>query len=155
MLEDLRDYGIIWQNKVRCMPSIEVKGTETLSAFFETFQSHTTCDNADLVCTSTADSQCHKHWSHYTGIYRTRNELQAVCLHRLVLPQTGGHLIFADPYSDNPLQTAVLNLFVSLKSRFPNLVVGAITRESVKKALTNGITADQVRLPPHFLKHAF
>lgn len=47
--------------------------------------------------------------------------------------------------ADNPLQTAVLNLFVSLKSRFPNLVVGAITRESVKKALANGITADQVR----------
>jgi hypothetical protein len=45
---------------------------------------------------------------------------------------------------DNPLQTAVLNLFVSLKSRFPNLVVGQITRESVKKALVNGITADQV-----------
>ena len=45
---------------------------------------------------------------------------------------------------DNPLQTAVLNLFVTLKARFPNLVVGAITRESVKKALANGITADQV-----------
>ncbi|RPD60017.1 transcription factor Tfb2 [Lentinus tigrinus ALCF2SS1-7] len=47
-------------------------------------------------------------------------------------------------YTDNPLQIAVLNLFVTLKSRFPNLVVGQITRESVKKALTNGITADQV-----------
>lgn len=46
---------------------------------------------------------------------------------------------------DNPLQTAVLNLFVSLKYRFPNLVVGMITRDSVKKALMNGITADQVR----------
>lgn len=46
---------------------------------------------------------------------------------------------------DNPLQTAVLNLFVTLKSRYPNLVVGAITRDSVKKALANGITADQVR----------
>lgn len=46
--------------------------------------------------------------------------------------------------TDNPLQTAVLNLFVSLKSRFPNLVVGNLTRDSVKKALTNGITADQV-----------
>jgi len=45
---------------------------------------------------------------------------------------------------DNPLQTAVLNLFVSLKSRFPNLVVGSITRDSVKRALMNGITADQV-----------
>ncbi|KAI0710183.1 transcription factor Tfb2 [Earliella scabrosa] len=47
-------------------------------------------------------------------------------------------------YTDNPLQIAVLNLFVTLKSRFPNLVVGAITRDSVKKALTNGITADQI-----------
>lgn len=46
--------------------------------------------------------------------------------------------------SDNPLQIAVLNLFVTLKSRFPNLVIGAITRESVKKALANGITAEQV-----------
>lgn len=45
---------------------------------------------------------------------------------------------------ENPLQTAVLNLFVSLKYRFPNLVVGSITRESVRKALANGITADQV-----------
>jgi len=48
-------------------------------------------------------------------------------------------------YTDNPLQTAVLNLFVSIKWRFPNLVVGAITRESVRKALVNGIMADQVR----------
>ena len=46
--------------------------------------------------------------------------------------------------SDNPLQTAVLNLFINLKSRFPNLVVGSITRDSVKRALMNGITADQV-----------
>jgi transcription initiation factor TFIIH subunit 4 len=46
--------------------------------------------------------------------------------------------------ADNPLQTAVLNLFVTLKARFPNLVVGQITRESVKRALVNGITAEQV-----------
>lgn len=50
-----------------------------------------------------------------------------------------------DVLLDNPLRTAVLNLFVSLKYRFPNLVVGSITRDSVKKALNNGITADQVR----------
>ncbi|KAL1949412.1 hypothetical protein VTO73DRAFT_8293 [Trametes versicolor] len=47
-------------------------------------------------------------------------------------------------YTDNPLQIAVLNLFVTLKSRFPNLVIGAITRDSVKKALASGITADQI-----------
>lgn len=44
----------------------------------------------------------------------------------------------------NPLQIAVLNLFITLKARFPNLVIGSITRESVKSALKNGITAEQV-----------
>lgn len=44
----------------------------------------------------------------------------------------------------NPLRIAVLNLFISLKSRFPNLVMGAITRDSVKSALRNGITAEQI-----------
>jgi hypothetical protein len=46
--------------------------------------------------------------------------------------------------SENPLQIAVLNLFCSLKARFPNLVIGSVTRESVRRALLNGITADQV-----------
>lgn len=50
--------------------------------------------------------------------------------------------------TDNPLQTAVLNLFVTFKTRFSNLIVGTITRESVKKALANGISAKQVRTPP-------
>jgi transcription initiation factor TFIIH subunit 4 len=49
------------------------------------------------------------------------------------------------PIADNPLQTAVLNLFVTFKTRFSNLIVGIITRESVKKALANGITGNQVR----------
>ncbi|KAG9092204.1 RNA polymerase II transcription factor B 52 kDa subunit [Ceratobasidium sp. UAMH 11750] len=47
-------------------------------------------------------------------------------------------------YTDNPLQTSVLNLFVTLKSRFPNLVVGHITRDSVKRALAKGISAEQI-----------
>lgn len=47
-------------------------------------------------------------------------------------------------YTSNPLQIAVLNLFITLKSRFPNLVIGMITRESIKDALHNGITAEQI-----------
>jgi len=64
-------------------------------------------------------------------------------------PQAQGFIVLETnyriyAYTDNPLQTAVLNLFVSLKYRFPNLVVGSITRESVKKALDNGISAEQI-----------
>ncbi|KAG8758845.1 RNA polymerase II transcription factor B 52 kDa subunit [Serendipita sp. 396] len=47
-------------------------------------------------------------------------------------------------YTNNPLQIAVLNLFVSFKARFPNMIIGTLTRDSVKKALVSGITADQI-----------
>lgn len=44
----------------------------------------------------------------------------------------------------NLLRTAILNLFVTLKSRLPNLVIGQLTRHSVKSALNKGITANQI-----------
>ncbi|KDE04515.1 hypothetical protein MVLG_05081 [Microbotryum lychnidis-dioicae p1A1 Lamole] len=47
-------------------------------------------------------------------------------------------------YTSNPLQIAVLNLFVHLKNRFPNLVTGHITRDSIRRGLSNGITATQI-----------
>ncbi|KAI5477709.1 transcription initiation factor TFIIH subunit 4 [Pseudohyphozyma bogoriensis] len=47
-------------------------------------------------------------------------------------------------YTSNPLQIAVLNLFVHLKSRFPNFVTGQITRDSIRGGLANGITANQI-----------
>lgn len=39
-----------------------------------------------------------------------------------------------------------MSLFIALKYCFPNLVVGAITRESITTALANGITANQIIL---------
>ncbi|QLQ81489.1 hypothetical protein HG537_0F02500 [Torulaspora globosa] len=47
-------------------------------------------------------------------------------------------------YSNSPLQIAILSLFVHLRSRFSNMVTGQITRESIRRALMNGITADQI-----------
>ncbi|KAJ3415381.1 RNA polymerase II transcription factor B 52 kDa subunit [Chytridiales sp. JEL 0842] len=47
-------------------------------------------------------------------------------------------------YTQSPLQIAVLSLFCSLRARFANMVVGHLTRESVREALGNGITADQI-----------
>ncbi|KAF5377485.1 hypothetical protein D9615_005117 [Tricholomella constricta] len=108
MLEDLRDYGLIWQRK----PSSR--------RFSPTRLSTTLTSSSPPLPTTTGTS---------SG------------------PQEGfivletNYRIYA--YTDNPLQTAVLNLFVSLKYRFPNLVVGSITRDSVKKALNNGISAEQ------------
>jgi len=110
MLEDLRDYGLVWQRE----PSSR--------RFSPTRLATTLTSSSPPLPTSTG-----------TGSG----------------PQAQGFIVLETnyriyAYTDNPLQTAVLNLFVSLKYRFPNLVVGSITRESVKKALDNGISAEQI-----------
>nr|CAG4646190.1 EOG090X04KD [Macrothrix elegans] len=47
-------------------------------------------------------------------------------------------------YTDSSLQVALIALFCELMYRFPNLVVGIITRESIRQALKSGITAEQI-----------
>ncbi|KAH8100791.1 transcription factor Tfb2-domain-containing protein [Cristinia sonorae] len=110
MLEDLRDYGIIWQRKASSRRFNPTRLATTLTS--------------SAPPLPTAGNSSGSHQAQGFIVLETNYRLYA--------------------YTDNPLQTAVLNLFVTLKSRFPNLVVGAITRESVKKALANGITANQI-----------
>jgi transcription initiation factor TFIIH subunit 4 len=52
------------------------------------------------------------------------------------------HRVYA--YTNSPLQIAVLQLFVKLTNRFPNLVSGKLTKESIARAITHGITSDQI-----------
>eukprot|EP01112_Ceratiomyxa_fruticulosa_P013940 TRINITY_DN3954_c0_g1_i1.p1 TRINITY_DN3954_c0_g1~~TRINITY_DN3954_c0_g1_i1.p1 ORF type:complete len:509 (-),score=85.55 TRINITY_DN3954_c0_g1_i1:75-1601(-) len=47
-------------------------------------------------------------------------------------------------YTSSPLKIALLFMFVTPQYRLPNLAVGIITRESVRDALMNGITSDQI-----------
>ncbi|KAI1102875.1 transcription factor Tfb2 [Jackrogersella minutella] len=47
-------------------------------------------------------------------------------------------------YVHSPLQIAVLALFSDLKFRFKTMVSGHLTRSSIKKAVSHGITADQI-----------
>jgi transcription initiation factor TFIIH subunit 4 len=109
MLNDLRDYGLLWQRK----PSSR--------RFYPTRLATTLTSSSPPLPTSTGPSSGPKEG--------------------FIVLETN-YRIYA--YTDNPLQTAVLNLFVALKYRFPNLVVGSITRDSVKKALSNGISAEQI-----------
>ncbi|KAI9434257.1 transcription factor Tfb2-domain-containing protein [Lactarius indigo] len=109
MLEDLRDYGLIWQRKASSRRFNPTRLATTLTSSLPPLPTATNAGGAQ---------------EQGFIVLETNYRLYA--------------------YTDNPLQTAVLNLFVSVKSRFPNLVVGAITRESVRKALLNGITADQI-----------
>ncbi|XP_061720283.1 general transcription factor IIH subunit 4 isoform X2 [Cydia pomonella] len=47
-------------------------------------------------------------------------------------------------YTQTSLQAALLGLFAELVYRFPNLVVGVLTRDSIRQALRGGITASQI-----------
>ncbi|KAJ3317025.1 RNA polymerase II transcription factor B 52 kDa subunit [Boothiomyces sp. JEL0866] len=47
-------------------------------------------------------------------------------------------------YTNSPLQIAILSIFISMQTRFANMVVGILSRDSVREALNRGITADQI-----------
>lgn len=47
-------------------------------------------------------------------------------------------------YTNSLLQIAILSLFTHLRTRFPNLVSGKITRKSIGRAISYGITSAQV-----------
>lgn len=47
-------------------------------------------------------------------------------------------------YTSSPLQISLISLFTTLKYRFPNLVTGKLTRQSIRRAVEMGITADQI-----------
>lgn len=51
----------------------------------------------------------------------------------------------ADTWKANELEIAILNLFVDIRVRYPNLIVGKLERDTVKRAMEEGITASQVR----------
>jgi len=47
-------------------------------------------------------------------------------------------------YTSSPLQIAVLALFTKLSTRYPNMVSGRVTRDSIRQAISHGITSDQI-----------
>ncbi|RSH83453.1 RNA polymerase II transcription factor B 52 kDa subunit [Apiotrichum porosum] len=47
-------------------------------------------------------------------------------------------------YTSNDLEIAILNLFVNIRIRYPNLVVGRLDRRHVKAAMDKGIAAGQI-----------
>lgn len=47
-------------------------------------------------------------------------------------------------YTSSQLQIEILNLFTSLKTRYPNMVAGRISRQSIQGAIEKGITSQQI-----------
>ncbi|KAH6894472.1 transcription factor Tfb2-domain-containing protein [Thelonectria olida] len=47
-------------------------------------------------------------------------------------------------YTQSTLQIAVIALFAKLQMRFPDMVAGRVSRQSIRQAINYGITADQI-----------
>lgn len=151
MLEDLRDYGIVYQRKsssrrfypTRLATTLTSDTTSLRSASMSIEAAMSSGNNSrDTHSSSTASSppSSSSNSGGLTGLSSGSSILQSGSTGFIIL-ETNFRLY---AYTDSPLQIAVLNLFVSLKSRYANMVAGNITRESVRSALSNGIKADQI-----------
>lgn len=47
-------------------------------------------------------------------------------------------------YTNSPLRIQILSLFTKLSVRYPNMVAGRLTKESIQSAIALGITSDQI-----------
>ncbi|CAO3620088.1 unnamed protein product [Cunninghamella echinulata] len=130
MLEDLRDYGIVYQRKRGSRRYYPTRLATTLTSGNAVGVTgalkHNPSNNGSLNSSVSASN----------GKVDDNEEEQG-----FVILETN-YRIYA--YTDSPLQIAVLNLFVQLQCRFQNMVVGVISRESIRNALIKGITADQI-----------
>ncbi|CAH2353826.1 general transcription and DNA repair factor IIH subunit Tfb2p [[Candida] railenensis] len=132
MLADLKDYGLIYQKSSGSGKFYPTRLATTLTSdsvalkspamAIEDANNQADSDSAAAVAAaaSTADSSS----SSGSIILETNFKLYA--------------------YTNSPLEIAILNLFVQLKTRFANMVCGQVTRESIRKALYNGITSQQI-----------
>ncbi|KAL2355367.1 transcription factor Tfb2-domain-containing protein [Cryomyces antarcticus] len=118
MLEDLADFGLIYR---RSPDSIR---------YYPTRLATTLTSDAPALLTSTAGPSA-------------SSSLAAATSERsgFIIVETN-YRIYA--YTTSPLTTAILALFTHLTIRFPNMVAGKLTKESVQTAITYGITADQI-----------
>ncbi|KAF2138474.1 uncharacterized protein K452DRAFT_311414 [Aplosporella prunicola CBS 121167] len=117
MLEDLNDFGIVY----RTSPSSP--------RFYPT----------RLATTLTSDAAALQNTSAFSSALDASSAPGA----------TKGYIIIETnyrlyAYTSSELQIAVLNLFTRLTTRFPNLVAGKLTKESVQRAIALGITSDQI-----------
>ncbi|CUM62895.1 uncharacterized protein PRCAT00000454001 [Priceomyces carsonii] len=125
MLDDLKEYGLVYQ------------GSNSSGQFYPT----------RLATTLTSDSTTLKSLSLVVdqALEAAENQEEVVTY---ASPNQGSIIIETNfklyAYSTSPLEIAILNLFVHLRTRFANMVCGQITRESIRHALYNGITADQI-----------
>ncbi|KAF2843145.1 RNA polymerase II transcription factor B subunit 2 [Patellaria atrata CBS 101060] len=115
MLDDLNDFGIIYRKNVQS------------SRFYPTRLATTLTSDAGALMSESSSFQ---------NALRSGSESKGY-----IIIETNYRLY---AYTTSLLQIAVLNLFTRLSTRFPNLVSGKLTKESIQRAISYGITSDQI-----------
>lgn len=115
MLLDLRDFGIIYQDN----PDSD--------NYYPTRLATTLTSDAGALRSASAGFD--------TALGPSTNDKGFVVIET-------NYRIYA--YTSSPLQIAILALFARLSTRYPNMVAGKMTRESVRRAINMGITGDQI-----------
>ncbi|KAL8944005.1 MAG: hypothetical protein Q9216_000714 [Gyalolechia sp. 2 TL-2023] len=115
MLLDLRDFGIIYQDN----PDSDT--------YYPTRLATTLTSDAGALRSASANFD--------TALSSSTNDKGYVVIET-------NYRIYA--YTSSPLQIAILSLFARLSTRYPNMVSGKMTRESVRRAISMGITGDQI-----------
>ncbi|OJD39850.1 tfiih and nucleotide excision repair factor 3 complexes subunit [Diplodia corticola] len=116
MLDDLNDFGIVYRASSRSSRFYPTRLATTLTSDAAALNNTDSFSSA-LNSTSTAGTKGYI-------IIETNYRLYA--------------------YTSSELQIAVLGLFTELETRFPNLVSGKLTKESIQRAINLGITSDQI-----------
>lgn len=142
MLKDMRDYGLVFQKnsnanvfyptRLATMLTSDSKAIRSASGAMDSVLKQNKEDSVNGTSAAITDEDS-------SG---DQIGLKTQVIHDGALIVETNFKLYS--YSNSPLQIAILSLFVHLKSRFSNMVTGQLTRESIRRALTNGITADQI-----------
>ncbi|KAK5701391.1 RNA polymerase II transcription factor B 52 kDa subunit [Elasticomyces elasticus] len=120
MLEDLSDFGIIYQNPVDNTRYYPTRLATTLTSDAPALPS-----DSSLTTVTTTSHNTHSNGGEKGYIILETN-----------------YRLYA--YTSSPLLISILSLFTSLRSRYPNLVTAKLTKTSIQSAIHLGITSDQI-----------
>ena len=120
MLHDLNDLGIVYRNP-----------TQT-DRFYPTRLATTLTSDSNALSTSISSSSDKRS----TAAGSTAGG------HRGYIVIETNYRIYA--YTNSPLRIAILSLFTKLSTQYPNMVTGRITKDSIQRAIADGITAQQI-----------
>ncbi|KAK0526226.1 RNA polymerase II transcription factor B 52 kDa subunit [Tilletia horrida] len=133
MLDDFRDYGLVYQRKSSSRRFYPTRLATTLTSDAPALHATSRAISAAASSTNAPASG---------DLFDAAEQREAEAEPRGFIILETNYRLYA--YTSNPLRIAVLSLFASLRARYPNLVVGNLTRDSIKTALANGIGADQI-----------